>query len=175
MCYNNKHYWSKSKNYRKDQRKKHVESMFITNKKKKYPFYYKSQNSWDRVENVYSKMILRRFYYNLQMKESGYIGIKPLKTIMRIFKWYVKTKQIEEGGLKIDLKVFPDFVLTSKPKEMRMGKGKGTEKEKKAFVKKGSILFMLRGRGVRNLVVKKLAIKLSTQIPLKHKLARNFW
>jgi len=66
-----------------------------------------------------------------------------------------------EDGLRLKLRVFPDFVLTSKPKEMRMGKGKGALAEKVAVIKAGGILLTLENRGVSYFLVKLLIKYLS--------------
>ncbi|HYD91208.1 MAG TPA: ribosomal protein L16, partial [Flavobacterium sp.] len=70
---------------------------------------------------------------------------------------------------------FPDFVLTSKPKEMRMGKGKGAPAKRVAVLKNGSILLVLRNRGgVSFYLVERLLEMLSKKIPFKHKIIKNF-
>lgn len=48
-----------------------------------------------------------------------------------------------EDFFKYHLYVFPDFVLTSKSKDARMGKGKGAPKSKVCLIKKGQIIFSL--------------------------------
>lgn len=113
---------------------------------------------------------LRRFKFNVQLKESGYLNLAPLKTIMRIFKWFVKTQNIKDGDLKIELLSFPDFVLTSKPREIRMGKGKGQEKKKVAFVQKGSILLSIKSRKVQMYLLKKFVLRITKLLPFKHQL-----
>jgi ribosomal protein L16/L10AE len=153
---------------KKDQRKKHVESMFVTNKKKNYPYYYKRINTWLGFENQNGKSEYKRKYYSLKIVQSGYITIKPLKSLVRIFKWFVKTKSIKEGKLKLKLNIFPDFVLTAKSKAMRMGKGKGAEKEKVGFIKADTILFSIKNTGVSYFLAKKLITRMSAHVPLKH-------
>jgi large subunit ribosomal protein L16 len=52
--------------------------------------------------------------------------------------------EIRRGG-KIWIRIFPDKVLTVKPAETRMGKGKGNPEHWVAVVKPGRILFELQG------------------------------
>ena len=40
--------------------------------------------------------------------------------------------------------IFPDFYLTSKPREVRMGRGKGLPSSKIVLLKKNTLLFLLR-------------------------------
>jgi large subunit ribosomal protein L16 len=51
---------------------------------------------------------------------------------------------MRRGG-KVWIRIFPDKVLTEKPAETRMGKGKGNPEHWVAVVKPGRILFELRG------------------------------
>lgn len=70
----------------KKSRKKHVESMFLTNKNKKYPNYYKpSSISTDR-EKVKSLVQPTRRCYSIKVLKGGYVTLKPLKAVVRIFK-----------------------------------------------------------------------------------------
>lgn len=71
---------------KKDQRKKHVESMFLTNKKKNHPFYYKSVTKLDRPATQNLRREIFKNYFGIRMLEGGYITMLPLKSIVRIFK-----------------------------------------------------------------------------------------
>lgn len=67
----------------------------------------------------------------------------------------VTNKQIEAARVainrvlkhqgKIWIRIFPDFPLTKKPAETRMGKGKGTIEQWVAVVKPGRILYEVSG------------------------------
>lgn len=110
------------------------------------------------------------------MLEGGYITMLPLKSIVRIFKWFVKTNHLEDGQVKLRLYIFPDFVLTGKPREMRMGKGKGSEKKKVALIRPGELLLTVRYRKILPyLLIAKLVKRLSNYVPFKHKVLYNFW
>lgn len=52
--------------------------------------------------------------------------------------------EIRRGG-KIWIRIFPDKVLTVKPAETRMGKGKGNPEHWVAVIKPGRMLFELQG------------------------------
>lgn len=54
------------------------------------------------------------------------------------------TRFLKRGG-KVWIRVFPDKPLTKKPAEVRMGKGKGAPEKWVAVVKKGRILYEIKG------------------------------
>jgi len=54
------------------------------------------------------------------------------------------TRFIKRGG-KIWVRVFPDKPITKKPRETRMGKGKGAPEEWVCVVRPGRILFEMEG------------------------------
>ncbi len=54
------------------------------------------------------------------------------------------SRRVKRGG-KVWIRVFPDFPVTKKPAETRMGKGKGNPEGWVAKVKPGEILFEIAG------------------------------
>lgn len=54
------------------------------------------------------------------------------------------TRKIRRGG-RVWIRVFPDHPYTSKPAEVRMGKGKGSPEGWVAIVKPGRMLFEMEG------------------------------
>ena len=58
------------------------------------------------------------------------------------------TRKIKRGG-NVWIKIFPDKVLTKKPAEVRMGKGKGSPDSWVAVVKPGRVLFEIAGIDAR--------------------------
>lgn len=54
----------------------------------------------------------------------------------------VLTRTLKRQG-KIYIKVFPDLVISKKPQEVRMGKGKGNPHQYVARVRKGEVIFEL--------------------------------
>ena len=54
------------------------------------------------------------------------------------------TRKIKRGG-NVWIKIFPDKVLTKKPAEVRMGKGKGSPDQWVAVIKPGRVMFEIAG------------------------------
>lgn len=158
----------------KKSRKKHVESMFLTNKNKKYPNYHKPSNVSGERERKKNLVQPVRRAYSVKVLEGGYVTLKPLKAVVRIFKWFVKTHSAETS-LKLKLNLFPDFVLTSKPKEMRMGKGKGAPDKKVAIIKGGSIFLSIACKDDLYYLGLQLIKRISQKVPFKHKIIFSEW
>lgn len=79
----------------------------------------------------------------------GDIGLKALEhgklTSQQIESARVAVmRHIKRGG-KVWIRIFPDFPITSKPAEVRMGKGKGAPEGWCAPVKPGRILYEVKG------------------------------
>ena len=77
--------------------------------------------------------------YALQALEPGWITSREIEAGRRAM-----TRGIKRGG-KIWIRIFPDRPVTSKPAEVRMGKGKGAPEYWMAPVKRGRILFEAEG------------------------------
>lgn len=73
--------------------------------------------------------------FAIQATSCGYITNRQIEAA-RI----AMTRKIKRGG-NVWIKIFPDKVLTKKPAEVRMGKGKGSPDSWVAVVKPGRILF----------------------------------
>lgn len=79
--------------------------------------------------------------------------------------------------IKYKINFFPDFALTERGKETRMGKGKGAFKEKVAFVKKNQILIEFAkpidefGNASLIKLLKDCKIKLGKKVIIK----KNIW
>lgn len=95
----------------------------------------------------------------LKASSSGIITASQLESARRII-----TRKIKRKG-KLWLRIFPDFPVTSKPKESRMGKGKGSVSHWAVKIKSGVTLFEICGIPINAAVValkaagKKLPIK----------------
>lgn len=74
------------------------------------------------------------------------------------------TRRIKRGG-KVWIRVFPDYPVTKKPAETRMGKGKGNPEGWVAKVKPGEILFEIAGidEDLSRQALRLAAFKLSLQ------------
>lgn len=101
----------------------------------------------------------------------GSFGIKSLET------GFITSRQIEAARIavtrfmkregKVWIRIFPDKPITSKPAEVRMGKGKGALSHWVAPVKPGTVMFEADGV---SLEVAKEAMRLAAQkLPVKTK------
>lgn len=77
--------------------------------------------------------------YGLQALGRGRITARQIEAARRAM-----TRHIKRGG-KIWIRVFPDKPITSKPLEVRQGKGKGNVEYWVAPVQPGSILYEMEG------------------------------
>jgi large subunit ribosomal protein L16 len=101
----------------------------------------------------------------------GSFGIKALE------ETWITSRQIEAARIavtrymkrqgKVWIRIFPDKPVTSKPAEVRMGKGKGALSHYVAVVRPGRILFEIEGV---DSVVAQEALRLAAQkLPIKTK------
>jgi len=77
--------------------------------------------------------------FALKSLDAGYITNRQLEAARIAMTRYMK----REG--KVWIRIFPDKPITSKPLEVRMGKGKGAVDHFVAVVKPGRIMFELDG------------------------------
>lgn len=77
--------------------------------------------------------------FALKSLDSGYITNRQLESARIAMTRYMK----REG--KVWIRIFPDKPITSKPLEVRMGKGKGAVDHYVAVVKPGRIMFEIDG------------------------------
>nr|YP_009237685.1 ribosomal protein L16 [Trachydiscus minutus]AML60694.1 ribosomal protein L16 [Trachydiscus minutus] len=90
-----------------------------------------------RIESSFKPLKFGRF--GLVAQECGLISARQIESTRQVINRYLKRKG------KIWIRIFPDFPMTSKPTEVRMGKGKGAVKLWLCRVKKGKILFEVDG------------------------------
>jgi len=101
----------------------------------------------------------KRFKYNYRHKRNRFSAINPkgynLKFgcygIQSLEAGRVSAAQIESArqtivrGLKREgklwIRIFPDYPISSKPLEVRMGKGKGARSYWASYIRKGTMLF----------------------------------
>lgn len=159
----------------KKKHKKHVETMFLTQKTKKHKFYYKP-NTLHLKQNPEKLNFLKKKVFYIRSLSPMYLTLDPLKAIVRICKWFTKNNNLEEF-FKFKIHVFPDFVLTAKPKDVRMGKGKGAPATKVCLIKKGQVIFSLKIANFKknfflaNALLKQIIHKLPNNYVVSH----NFW
>lgn len=99
----------------------------------------------------------------------GDIGLKALEhgkiTSQQIESARVAImRHIKRGG-KVWIRIFPDFPVTSKPAEVRMGKGKGAPDGWVAPVKPGRIMYEVKGVDIE--LAKEALKRASYKLPIK--------
>ena len=106
--------------------------------------------------------------FAIKTMEEGFITSRQIEAARIAINRYMK----REGNVWI--RIFPDKPITSKPAEVRMGKGKGAPEYFVAVVKPGRIMFEVSGV---TLDVAKEALRLASQkLPVKTKfiIARDY-
>lgn len=101
----------------------------------------------------------------IQATSCGYVTNRQIEAA-RI----AMTRKIKRGG-QVWIKIFPDKVLTKKPAEVRMGKGKGSPEHWVAVVKPGRVMFEIKHE---DLELSKEALKLAMyKLPVKTKIIKR--
>jgi large subunit ribosomal protein L16 len=77
--------------------------------------------------------------YALKSVDRGRITARQIEAARRAM-----TRHVKRGG-KIWIRIFPDHPVTSKPIEVRMGKGKGNVEYWVAQIKPGTVLYEMEG------------------------------
>ena len=97
--------------------------------------------------------------YGLKATERGRVSARQIEAARRAM-----TRAVKRGG-KIWIRIFPDTPISSKPLEVRMGKGKGNVDYWVSKVQPGSMLYEMEGvseemaREAFRLAANKLPIK----------------
>lgn len=78
-------------------------------------------------------------FYGIKSTISGRITAQQIETIRKVI-----SRKAKKSGL-IRLKIFPFLAITAKPIETRMGKGKGSLSYWCFPIKRGRLLFEIRG------------------------------
>ena len=81
------------------------------------------------------------------------------------------TRHLRRAG-RVWIRIFPDVPVSSKPAEVRMGKGKGSPEYFACRVKPGRILFEVDG--VSEQIAKEALYKASAKLPIKTKTIKRF-
>lgn len=84
-------------------------------------------------ENKSSK--LRFASLGIQALEKGFLTVHQIEAVRRTIMGRLKRKG------KVWIRAFPDYPRTAKPKEVRMGRGKGNVDHWVCYVKPGRVLF----------------------------------
>jgi len=110
-------------------------------KKLKYKKYHKKLSNF--IKKTYFQKELKYGIFGLKALENARISSRQLEAVRKAIRRITK----RTGMLWIN--IFPSVPITSKPAEIRMGKGKGSIKYWGAFVKQYSILIELSGISVQ--------------------------
>jgi len=132
--------------------------MFLQPKRSKYKKIRKGT-----LSKFESKSTLLKFgTVGLKATESGVISSKQIESARQAI-----TRKINRKG-KLWIRIYPNLPITAKPREVRMGKGKGSVSYWAAKVYNGRVLFELCGVTYSNAVV---AFKTGgAKLPLKTKM-----
>ena len=103
--------------------------------------------------------------YGLKATGRGRVTARQIEAARRTM-----TRRIKRGG-KIWIRIFPDVPVTSKPIEVRMGKGKGTVEWWATRVHPGRVIFELDG--VSEEVAEEAFRLASAKLPVKTKFIRR--
>jgi large subunit ribosomal protein L16 len=99
---------------------------------------------WNRkvLRNTYENKSNRiRFgVYGLQALTKGFLTARQIETVRRTI-----TSRLKRRG-KVWIRSYPDYPRTAKPKEVRMGRGKGAVDHWSSVIKPGRILFEVKSR-----------------------------
>ncbi len=129
----------------------------LSPKRTKYRKYRKG-----RITGIKSNINQLQFgKYALKSLEAGQIPAKTLEAVRRVL-----TRKFKRTG-KIWITIFPDIPVTTKPAEVRMGKGKGSLSFWVCKVQAGQILFEMDGIPFQ--LAKQAALLAYYKLPVKTK------
>lgn len=105
--------------------------------------------------------------HGIQALERGRITAKQIEAVRRSITNFLKRKG------KVWIRIFPDFPITNKPSEVRMGKGKGNVAFWVCNVKPGRILYEIAGADFK--LLQNALLYASIKLPIAVKiLAKKF-
>lgn len=106
-----------------------------------------SKTKWRKMQKGRIRGVARRGCnlsfgdYGLQAVSHGRITARQIEAARMAM-----TRATKRGG-KLWVRIFPDKPVSKKPAEVRMGKGKGNPEEWVAPIKRGRMLYELKGVG----------------------------
>jgi len=103
--------------------------------------------------------------FGLRTMESGWISDRQIEA-SRV----AMARHAKRGG-KIWIRIFPDKPLTSKPAEVRMGKGKGAPEKWVAEVRAGRVMFEMSG--INGTLAKEALELAASKLPVKCKVVKR--
>lgn len=105
--------------------------------------------------------------YGLKALEPERVTARQIEAARRVITRFIK----RQG--KLWIKIFPDVPVSTKPAEVRMGKGKGAPEYWVCRVKPGKILFELDG--IPEDVAREALEKGAAKLPIKTKFTKRVW
>lgn len=115
-----------------------------------------------RVKGILSNTSQLHFgQFGIKTLQAGRIPARTLEALRRVI-----TRKFKRMG-QIWIRIFPDIAVSSKPAEVRMGKGKGSPSFWICRVKKGQILFEMDG--ISPQLAKQASLLAYYKLPLKTK------
>ena len=78
--------------------------------------------------------------FGIQATQKGFLTVRQIEAARRTITGRLKRKG------KVWIRAFPDYARTAKPKEVRMGRGKGNVDHWVCLIKPGRILFEVKSR-----------------------------
>ena len=127
---------------------------------------FRKNNKGRSLAKIEPKTNLLKFgTHGIQALEKGRISARQIEAVRRTITNYLRRKG------KVWIRIFPDFPITNKPSEVRMGKGKGNVAYWVCNVKPGRILYELSGS---DYVLLENALKYALiKLPLEAKVIMN--
>jgi len=114
----------------------------------------------------------KRFRFSFKSREKCYLVKTSLVSHIKLTKRFANSNKFKDA-FKSKITVFPDFSLTSKPKSIRMGKGKGEVTKFVYFLKVGNIISQLRFKRNRLKLMKASKLIKFKYIKIFNKLTRK--
>lgn len=105
--------------------------------------------------------------YGLKALEPERVTARQIEAARRVITRFIK----RQG--KLWIKIFPDVPVSSKPAEVRMGKGKGSPEYWACRVKPGKIIFELDG--IPEEIARTAFEKGGAKLPIKTKFVKRIW
>ncbi len=103
--------------------------------------------------------------FGLKALQPERVTARQIEAARRVISRFIK----RQG--RIWIRIFPDLPVSSKPAEVRMGKGKGSVEYWACRVKPGRVMFELDG--VSEEIAKEALLKASAKLPIKAKFVKR--
>lgn len=84
--------------------------------------------------------------FGIQATQKGFLTVRQIEAARRTITGRLKRKG------KVWIRAFPDYARTAKPKEVRMGRGKGNVDHCVCLIKPGRILFEVKSRDTLSVI-----------------------